>query len=98
MVATAPVIPSAASTCALRAVLHIGVGTITAGGGLGVPLALCVLVLDLLAIAGHTLLLRCRLSGRQGLRMRRERLREHTVDLVGPATIVLDDFIRHVRH
>jgi hypothetical protein len=30
--------------------------------------------------------------------MRRERLREHAVDLVGPAAVVLDDFIRHVRH
>src|SRR6266568_613267 len=83
---------------ALRAVLHVGVGTIAAGGGLGVPLVLCILVFDHLAVAWHALLVGRGLGSRQRFRMRREGLREHAVNLVGPAAVVLDDFIRHMRH
>src|SRR5262249_1286446 len=62
------------------------------------PLALLVLVFDHFGIARDALLFRCGPGGRQRLRMRREGLRKHAFDLVGPAAVVLDDFIRHMRH
>src|SRR5262245_42975307 len=86
------------SSLALLAVLHVGVGPIAATGGLDVPLALLVLVFDDLGEARHALLLGRSLGGCQCLRVGGEGLRENAVDLVGPAAVMLDDFIRDVRH
>ena len=62
------------------------------------PASVLVLVLDDLGASGHALLLGCSLRRRQRRRVRREGLGEHAVDLVGPAAVVLDDFVRDVRH
>src|SRR5262249_22256384 len=82
----------------LCAVLHVSIRAITAGGGFDVPLTLRVLVFDDLAEARHALLLGRGPGGRQRFRVGREGLRKYAVDLVRPAAVVLDDFIRHVRH
>src|SRR5262245_25642745 len=84
--------------CALRAVLHVGVGAIASARGLDVPLAVLVLVFDDLGKARHALLLGRGPGGRQRVRVGGEGLREYAAGLVGPAAVVLDDLIRHVRH
>ena len=45
----------AASTGILLPVLHIGLGAVAAGGGFGVPFAVCGLVFDRLGASGHPL-------------------------------------------
>ena len=47
---------SATASGILRLVLDIGLGTVAAGGGLGVPFAVGGLVFDRLGAAGHALL------------------------------------------
>ena len=72
--------------------------TVAAAGGFGVPLALLVLELDDLGVAGDRLLGGGSLRGRQRVGMGREGLRKHAIDLVGPAAIVLDDLIGDFGH
>src|SRR6478609_10519790 len=62
------------------------------------PVAFLVLVFDDLRMSGDALLG----GGRAGRRKRGlvggKRLREHAVDLVGPAVVVANDLIRDMRH
>src|SRR5580693_1505157 len=58
----------------LRGVLDIGIGTVAAGGGLGVPFAVGGLVFDRLGAARHALLGGNPLGGGKGRGMGRERL------------------------
>src|SRR5665213_3769203 len=72
--------------------------TVAAGGGFGMPAALLVLVLYFLGVAGDGLFDRRRLGRGECCGVARERLREHAIDLVGPAAVVLDDFVCDFRH
>src|SRR3954470_21609923 len=76
----------------LRRVLDIGLRAVAAGGGLGVPLAVGGFVFDGFGAPGHALLGRGALGCSERRGMRRERLREHTVDGISPSAIMLDDF------
>src|SRR6266702_8305873 len=87
-----------ALSCLLRAVLDVRLRPVAAIGGFGEPLALGGLVLDRLGAAGHALLGGGAAGGGEGGGMGRERFRKYAVDGVGPATVVLDDFVGHVAH
>ena len=73
-------------------------GTVDAGGGLGVPFAVGGLVFDRLGAPRHALLG----GGAPGRGERRgvacEWLREHAVDGVGPAAVMLDDPVDDMGH
>src|SRR5690606_13582055 len=66
-------------------VFHVGLGSVAARGGLGMPDALVVLPLDDFGAAGGALLARGKLGGGQRLVVAGERFREDVADLVGPA-------------
>src|SRR6202022_3547352 len=76
----------------------IGLGTVAAGGGLGMPLAVGGLIFDRLGTAGHALLGGGALGGGEGCRAGREGFRKHAIDGVGPAAVMLDDLVGHVTH
>src|SRR5262249_32667737 len=99
--------PALAATVILRksdyrfcsiGIFDIGDRTIAAGSGLGMPATFFVLVLDCLRVTGYALLGRGR--ARRGKRrlVSGKRLRENTVDRVGPALVVPDDPICDMRH
>src|SRR5262249_5160441 len=79
-------------------VLDDGVWAVSAAGGFRVPLALVILVLDSFRVAGDFLLLGGRPRRSERLGMGRERFRKHAVDFIGPAAVVLDNFVCNVRH
>src|ERR1700721_3139613 len=85
-------------TPALPLVLDVGVGTVAAGGGFGVPLAVGGLVLDRLGTAGHALLGGGALGGGECCGMGREGFRKNAVDGVGPAAVMLNDLVGDVGH
>src|SRR5689334_23608070 len=72
--------------------------SVTAADGFRVPLTLLILVLDVFHIAGNFLLLGSRPGGGERLSTGREGLRKHTVNLISPAPVVLDNLVDHVRH
>src|SRR5580704_1861598 len=82
----------------LRLVLDIGVGTVAAGRGLGMPLAVGSLVFDRLGAAGHALFGRGAPGGRKRRGVSGESFREYAADGVGPAAVVLDDLVGDVAH
>src|SRR5258705_13794926 len=84
--------------CVLRLVLDIGLGTVAAGGGLGVPFAVGRLVFDRLGTAGHTLLGGGALGGGQRCGMGREGFRKHAIKGVGPAAVMLNDLVGYTGH
>ncbi len=79
-------------------VRRTGLGTVAAGGSLGVPFAVRSLVLNLFGAPGHTLLgggtlgrgQRCAVSGKG--------FRKHAVHRIGPTAIMLDDLVGDVGH
>src|SRR5690242_20624914 len=79
-------------------VFNVRMRTIRAARGFRVPLALGIFVLDDLGVARRFLFLRGGLCGPQRGSMSRESLGKNTVDLVGPAAIVLDDFVGDIGH
>src|SRR5258708_162202 len=83
---------------ALWCVLDIGLGTIAAGGGLGVPFAVRRLVFDRLGMAGHALLGGGALGGDKRRGMGREGFRKHAIDGVGLAAVMLNDFVGNAGH
>src|SRR3982074_843528 len=64
----------------LPLVLDIGLGTVAAGGGLGMPLAVGGLIFDCFGTAGHALLGGGALGGGERRRTGREGFRKHAVD------------------
>src|SRR6516225_7685384 len=79
-------------------VLDDGARAVSAAGGFRVPLALVILVLDSFRVAGDFLLLGGRPRRSERLGMGREGFRKHTVDFIGPAAVVLDNFVGDLRH
>src|SRR5229473_4718323 len=82
----------------LDLVLDIGLRTVAAGGGFGVPLAVGGFVFDRLGSAGHALLGGGAPGGGKCRGMGRERFGKHAIDGIGPAAVVLDDFVGDVGH
>jgi len=62
-----------------------------------VPAAFFILELDFLGVPGNPLLGGGALRGFQRRRVRRKRFGENAIDLVRPAAVVLDNFIRAPR-
>src|ERR1700726_589771 len=71
----------------LRRILDVGLGTVAAGGGFGVPFAVRGLVFDRLGAAGHALLGGGALGRRKRRGVGREGFRKHAVHGVGPAAV-----------
>src|ERR1700676_3638031 len=90
--------PEVWRVAALRFVLDIGLGTVAAGGGLGVPFAVGGLVFDCLGAARHALLGGGAFGGGKRLGMGREAFRKHAIHRVGPAAVMLDDLVSHMAH
>src|SRR5450631_3548786 len=74
----------------LRRVLDIGVRTVAAGGGLGMPLAVRCLVLDRLGPSGNPLLGGDAPGGGKRCGVARKRLGKHPVGGIGPAAVMLN--------
>src|ERR1700679_2960019 len=83
---------------ALPLVLDIGLGTVAAGGGLGMPLAVGGLVFDRLGAARHPLLSGGAFGGGKRLGMGRKAFRKHAIHGIGPAAVMLDDLVGHMAH
>src|SRR5258708_28818914 len=64
----------------LTLVLDVGLGTVAAGGGLGVPLAVGRFIFDRLGAAGHPLFSGGALGGGKFCGMGRKRFRKHAID------------------
>src|SRR5262249_24460000 len=79
-------------------VVELGVGTIRAFRNLLVPVAGLVLVFDSFGGAGVTLALGGGRGGGVSVPMSWEGFRQHVANLIGPAAIVLDDLVNHLRH
>lgn len=75
----------------------IGLGPVVATGYLCVPGAVSVLVFDGMGFVGDTLLGDDAAGGRQGGVAARKGFREHIVELVGPAAVVLNDLVVNLR-
>src|ERR1700731_4065537 len=82
----------------LGLVLDIGLGTVAAGGGFGVPSAVGGFVFDRLGSAGHALLGGGAPGGGQRRGVVRKRLGKHPVDGIGPAAVMLNDLVGDVGH
>src|SRR3954466_12445116 len=82
----------------LRLVLDVGLGTIAAGCGFGVPLAVGRLVFDGFSTPGHALLGGGPLCSRKRGGMARKGFRECAFDGISPAAIMLDDFVGDMGH
>src|SRR5919201_4914449 len=84
--------------CGSIGIFDVGIRTIAARSGLGMPAAFLVLIFDDLGVPGHALLVRCRARCRKRRLVRRKRFRENAVDRVSPAIVVTDDLVRDMRH
>src|SRR5271168_2329998 len=82
----------------LRLVLDVGLGTVVAGGGFDVPLAVGGLVFDRLGSAGYPLFGGDALGGGERHGMGRKRFREYAIDGIGPAAVVLNDPVGDMAH
>src|ERR1700730_11597899 len=82
----------------LGLVLDIGLGAVAAGGGFGVPLAVGGFVFDRLGSAGHALLGGGAPGGGKRRGMGRVGVGKHDIDGIGPAAVMLNDFVGDVRH
>src|SRR5712671_1857606 len=82
----------------LRLVLDIGLGPVAASGRFGVPFAVGGLIFDRLGTAGHALFGGGALGSAKRCGMGRERLRKHAIHGVGPAAVMLNDFVGDVGH
>jgi len=82
----------------LTLVFDEGVRAIATAGSFCVPLALVILVLNGFRIAGDFLLGGGRLGRGERVGVGWKALRKHAVDLIGPATVVLDDLVGHISH
>src|ERR1700722_12117722 len=89
---------TAATGGILRLFLDVVLGTVVAGGGLHVPLAIGGLVFDRLGSAGYPLFGGDALGGGECRGMGRKRLREYAVDGVGPAAVMLNDPVGDMAH
>jgi hypothetical protein len=74
------------------------VRTVAAADRFRVPFALVILIFNSFSVAGDFLLAGRRLRSGQCLRVSRESFRKHAIYFVGPATIVLDNFVSDIRH
>src|SRR4051812_14558866 len=81
-----------------RLVLDIGLGPVAAGGGLGVPFAVRGFIFDHLGASRHPLLGRGMFGRGKRRGMGRESLRKCAVDGIGPAAIMLNDFVGDIGH
>src|ERR1700746_88466 len=77
----------------LLGILDIGLGTIDAGGGFGVPFAVRSLVFDDFGASRRALFLGGALGSGECRGMGRKTFRKYAVDGVGPAAVVLDDLV-----
>ena len=82
----------------LRRVLDVGFGAVAAGRGLGVPFAVGGLVFDRLGTAGHALLGGGAPGGGQCRGVGRKRFGKYAADRVGPAAVMLNDFVGDMTH
>lgn len=91
-------VPENKETNATRSVVDFGLGPISALGDFAVPMSGFVFVFNALGLSGMPLAFRR--GGRCGVRgrMRRESFAQNVADLVGPATVVLDDFVNDLGH
>src|SRR3954454_12721379 len=78
--------------------LNVGVRTVVALGQLGMPAAFAVLELDMGGLTGNVLFRGHPSRGGEGGGLVAEWFREHVVELIGPATVVLDDLVVNFRH
>src|SRR5215470_14717386 len=77
-------------------ILDHGMRTIPTAHGFTVPLALFILVLDCFRVTGKFLLRGGRLRRGERFGVGRKGFRKHAIDLVGPATVMLNDFVSNI--
>src|SRR4030088_1831481 len=82
----------------LGRVLDVGLGAVAAGGGLGVPFAIGRFIFDGLGTAGHALFGGGAFGCGECCGVGREGFRKHAIDGVGPAAVMLHDFVGDVGH
>src|SRR6516164_4688003 len=71
---------------------------VATAGGFPVPLAVVILILNGFRVAGHFLLLGGRPRRGERLGMGGEAFGKHTIDLIGPAAVVLDNLVCDIMH
>src|SRR3954453_19689366 len=79
-------------------ILDVSIGTVAAGGGLGVPFAVGRLIFDRLGASGHALFGGGAPGGGKRYGVSCKRFGKYSIDGICPTAIMLNDFVGDMRH